>query len=487
MPEKKFMSLDEYLTYKADSTRNAAYEKSMARNKGIEIVYPLTKERKEKNERTIAQFLSGTKQPDSVKQRAEANYIQALKELENNCEYGLNCIGTGLDNYPIESRTHVNKDFTDRHNSLGFKEIELKDALPGDIVQAVNERGPFHGMIFAGWDDKGRPTFNYSSGGIEPGHYVKQGIYNVPDYWVYRYEGTPELIQQWTNEYNKNTSKNTFKYGGEVKEPKFAKDLVKAGLSFIPGVGTIIDGYDLYKDPSWKNAGYFVGSLASDVLGLTAIKGLAKTAKTLKAVETVAATKKAATASKYAKLASKKESIDKLNNARKSAKAAANRGRAYYNDLVSNKQLLQARVAADNAEAKFKLASGANLFYDGVTQGVQLMEPYYTNHNDENQKKLGGMKKVRQKKFIGAVIGAVGTIASSVIQSQQQKKLLEAQQKEQRIAQNQANFNTYLQNASELANVDNSWVYDKFKPAFRCGGKKRMKAELGKYKARFNK
>ena len=308
MPKKKFMSLDEYLAYKADSTRNAAYEKSMARNKGIEIIYPLTKERKEKNERTIAQFLSGTKQPDSVKQRAEANYVQALKELENNCEYGLNCIGTGLDNYPIDSRSHVNKDFANRHNSLGFKEIELKDALPGDIVQAVNERGPFHGMIFAGWDDKGRPTFNYSSGGIEPGHYVKQGIYNVPYYYVYRYEGTPELKQQWTNEYN-----NT------------------------------------------------------------------------------------------------------------------------------------------------------------------------------NQKKLGGMKVNRQKKFLGAVLGAVGSIASSAIQAQNQKAIFEEQQRQQRVAQNQANFNTYLQNVSELANTDNSWAYDKFKPAFKCGGTKRMKAELGKYKARFDK
>lgn len=96
-------------------------------------------------------------------------------------------------------------------------------------------------------------------------------------------------------------------------------------------------------------------------------------------------------------------------------------------------------------------------------------------------------KRVKQKKFLGAVIGAVGTIASSIIQSQQQKKLLEAQQKEQIIAQNQANLNTYLQNATELANTDNSWAYDKFKPTFKCGGTKRMKAELGKYKARFDK
>lgn len=96
-------------------------------------------------------------------------------------------------------------------------------------------------------------------------------------------------------------------------------------------------------------------------------------------------------------------------------------------------------------------------------------------------------KRVKQKKFLGAVIGAVGSIASSVIQAQNQKAMFDEQQRQQRVAQNQANFNTYLQNVSELANTDNSWAYDKFKPTFKCGGTKRMKAELGKYKDRFDK
>lgn len=176
---------------------------------------------------------------------------------------------------------------------------------------------------------------------------------------------------------------NSFGLGG---------DLLKAGASFIPGVGTVIDGIDLIKDPSWKNAGYFVGSLASDVLGLTAIKGLAKTAKTLKAIETIATAEKASTASKYAKLASKKGSIDKLNNVRKSAKAAGDRGRAYYDNLVANRKLLEAKVAADNAEAKFKLATGVNVFYDSISQGVQTLNPYlqYDNKEQLNKFENGG-------------------------------------------------------------------------------------------------
>lgn len=33
-------TLGEYLQHKADSVRNSAYERSINRNKGVEIVYP---------------------------------------------------------------------------------------------------------------------------------------------------------------------------------------------------------------------------------------------------------------------------------------------------------------------------------------------------------------------------------------------------------------------------------------------------------------
>lgn len=176
---------------------------------------------------------------------------------------------------------------------------------------------------------------------------------------------------------------NSFGVGG---------DLLKAGASFIPVVGTVIDGIDLIKDPSWENAAYFAGSLASDVLGLTAIKGLAKTSKAFKAAKALAETEKAAAAAKYAKLASKTKSIDKLNNAKKSARAAGDRGRAYYDNLIAKRRLQEAKLAADNAEAKFKIASGVNLFYDTVSQGVQTLEPYVQHHNGGkiNKFEIGG-------------------------------------------------------------------------------------------------
>lgn len=177
-------TLEEYLQHKADSVRNSAYERSINRNKGVEIVYPLDNNRREYNERIIQGYLSGTKQPDSVKRRQQVNYDQAVKELNNNCEYGLNCIASATSNYPGDSYSEVNDDFEANHEKYGFKGIMLNEALPGDIIQTVNERGPYHGMIFSRWDENGKPRFNYSSGGIEEGHYVKNGLFNSKGYYA---------------------------------------------------------------------------------------------------------------------------------------------------------------------------------------------------------------------------------------------------------------------------------------------------------------
>lgn len=142
-------TLGEYLQYKADSVRNAAYEKSMNRTRGVEIVYPLDEKRRQYNEKVIQSYFSSVKQPDSIKNRQLSNYTQATKELNNNCEYGLNCIASATDNYPKDSYSEVNDDFETNHEKYGFKGILLTEAVPGDIVQTVNERGPNHGMIFS--------------------------------------------------------------------------------------------------------------------------------------------------------------------------------------------------------------------------------------------------------------------------------------------------------------------------------------------------
>lgn len=90
---------------------------------------------------------------------------------------------------------------------------------------------------------------------------------------------------------------------------------------------------------------------------------------------------------------------------------------------------------------------------------------------------------MRKKKWIGAAISAVGTIANAFINSANQNK----QSRLQEINENINNANTYISNMNQLANTNNDWAYDKFRPTFKCGGKRRMKASLGKYKSRFGK
>lgn len=325
----KVMTLDEFLQSKAEEVRNAAYNKSKTRKKGVEIRYDSDENSKLLNELIISDHIydgnrmyspprKGERAFEGFSERDIANYNQAIKETENNCDYGLNCIATATDNYPDGSRTIVNKDFADRYEELGFKEVSMEEALPGDIVQQINKYGPYHGMIFNGFDEHGNPTFNYSSGGIEEGHYVVGGQNYSPNYKVYRYVGTPELIEQWTNEYNSSS-----------------------------------------------------------------------------------------------------------------------------------------------------------------------------NNTNVEQKRLGGMKKCRKKKFIGGLISTIGSVASAGINAAAQlhntkvnASLMREQIQSQKEMSNRQNASAYLSNMNRFANQDMDGFYDKYKPQFKCGGKVRFKANLGKFKDR---
>lgn len=105
----------------------------------------------------------------------------------------------------------------------------------------------------------------------------------------------------------------------------------------------------------------------------------------------------------------------------------------------------------------------------------------------EDKNKLGGMKKVKKKKMLGAaIIGAATSLIGTGLNLAQQKQLHDEQMAQQKEQMNIANANTRITNLNQLANNDMSWAYDKFNN-FRCGGKKRMKANLGKFKPRFEK
>lgn len=96
------------------------------------------------------------------------------------------------------------------------------------------------------------------------------------------------------------------------------------------------------------------------------------------------------------------------------------------------------------------------------------------------------MKKVRKKKMLGAVIGAATSLIGTGLNLAQQKKLHDEQMAQQKEQMNIANANARIANLNQLANNDMSWAYNKFN-SFRCGGKKRMKANLGKFRPRFDK
>lgn len=212
------ITLQEYLKAKADSTRLAAYDSSLRRKTGIRIPYPLTEEERLNNEAKIAKyspivdtsFVGPLSEWAALERKAHMKIYkrvvgQAIEENKNNCDYGYNCIGTATDNYPEDSRTVVNTDFRDNHSKYGFVKVPFEEVLPGDVI--MNSRYN-HALIFNGFTDNNIPTFNYSKGGITPEDYVVNGRYPSDEYHSYRYVGTPEIIQQWTDAYNENYSSN---------------------------------------------------------------------------------------------------------------------------------------------------------------------------------------------------------------------------------------------------------------------------------------
>ena len=101
------------------------------------------------------------------------------------------------------------------------------------------------------------------------------------------------------------------------------------------------------------------------------------------------------------------------------------------------------------------------------------------------------MKKCRKKKFIGGALNAVGSVASAGINAAAQTKMAQmnvelgkAQIQAQKEMSNKQNASAYLSNMNRFANQDMEGFYDKYKPQFKCGGKVRFKANLGKFKDR---
>lgn len=238
-------------------------------------------------------------------------------------------------------------------------------------------RNPITGQILKRED---HPTFDLAVKGEEDAGY--QIVRNV--------DGNLYSIPKQTNNYVEKS--NSFETGGW-------KDTALLGASFVPYVGTGIDIYNLIKDPSWENAGWAALSLGSDVLGLTALKGLAKSAKLAKGVKAAKALEQAKTTEKYVEAVKKGMQLEHTGNPKKIALAAGRRGQAYYDNLVATRQLRDATIQAENLAAKSKILDNIDKsidFYGNViNEKDALKELLYANggrilDGTEEQQTLSG-------------------------------------------------------------------------------------------------
>ena len=80
----------------------------------------------------------------------------------------------------------------------------------------------------------------------------------------------------------KDDGTNKYKDGGEDEGYGWV-DAAKDVAGFLPFVGTAVDAYDFYKDPSWENAGWLAASALSDLVGArAAVKGARAAVKGVK-------------------------------------------------------------------------------------------------------------------------------------------------------------------------------------------------------------
>ena len=146
---------------------------------------------------------------------------------------------------------------------------------------------------------------------------------------------------------------------------------VATALSFVPVVGTLMDGAELLAEPSWENAGWFLSSLASDIFTGGAGKAAFKSAKLAKAAaETSKAlrSKRIASALRYGN----SNALDNLRTAR----IHSDKAKIYTKDMYDNIMKGLAYYGADaglNATQQLTKANGGFInthggdFSNGVT------------------------------------------------------------------------------------------------------------------------
>ena len=180
----------------------------------------------------IPKYGDGTKkvaptEEEYITQQIAAKKADALERFRNitepvlpiiNGEPNVNsCIFTALNMYGKEYATPGNWTFYDAPNKFGFKQKELSNAQPSDLIQVFDKNKPYHMMMLDGYDDKGLPLYNYSRGMKGDSSDIVKAKTNFPNTKkkAYEYVGTAADSTQWKNEY-----KQLYGYadGGEVTD-----------------------------------------------------------------------------------------------------------------------------------------------------------------------------------------------------------------------------------------------------------------------------
>lgn len=138
------------------------------------------------------------------------SYNKYQEALRNGDKVELaNCIANLSRFYP-QGLPNGNQTFAANPGKWGFTKIDTWDALPGDLVQHLDQNGtPGHAMMYNGIDQKGVQSFNYANGqgqnswGVGK-HYpdaVSPDKAHLWDVDVYRYTGTPQDSARWIAEW----------------------------------------------------------------------------------------------------------------------------------------------------------------------------------------------------------------------------------------------------------------------------------------------
>ena len=178
----------------------------------------------------------------------------------------------------------------------------------------------------------------------------------------------------------KDDGTNKYKDGGEDEGYGWV-DAAKDVAGFLPFVGTAVDAYDFYKDPSWENAGWLAASALSDLVGArAAVKGARAAVKGARMLGRGARVGAVALGSAPRLAVDAVRATHPSRSLRVAARAVMERNvpalafeTSFNNNLVRN--TLARGLAPQVANSRGLLRTGANLVGSGI---LTMMDPFGT-------------------------------------------------------------------------------------------------------------